>query len=94
LNLSRDENTREAIASQSTLNALVHCAETVDTRQSTMREIAVQTLTNLANHPANGKCMAKKSRLIQSLLQFAATTNNDAMKKEVKLVLLKLAAEL
>ena len=94
LDLSSDEKTREAVTSQATLNALVYSAETSDTRQSSIREIAVQTLVNLANHPANRKCMAKQSRLIQSLLQFAASTSSDSLKKEVKLVLLELAAEL
>jgi hypothetical protein len=94
LDLSSDEETKELVASQSTLNALVYSAEASDARQSSIREMAVQTLVNLANHPANRKGMAKQSRLIQSLLQFAATTSSDSLKKEVKLVLLKLAAEL
>jgi hypothetical protein len=62
--------------------------------KSGIREMAVQTLVNLACHPPNRKFMAKHSRLIQSLLQFAATTSADTLKKEVKLALLKLAAEL
>jgi hypothetical protein len=94
LDLSSDEKTRDVIASQSTLTALVHNAETRDARQSGIREMAVQTLVNLACHQPNRKFMAKHSRLIQSLLQFAATTSEDTLKKEVKLALLKLAEEL
>jgi hypothetical protein len=94
LDLSNDVNTRDAIVSQSTLNAMVHCAESRDDRQSRVRELAVQTMVNLANHPGNLQVMAKQARLIQSLLQFAATTSADTLKKEVKSVLLKLAAQL
>jgi len=94
LDLSADERSREAIATQTTLDALVHNAEDRIERHASVREAAVKTLLNLAVHPENRKSMAKQSRLIQSLLHFAANTTEDELKKKTKLVLLKLAAEL
>ncbi len=94
LNLSTDECTRDKITNHTTLTALVHNAEDKIERHSTLREAAVKTLMNLATLPTNRKIMAKQSRLIQALLQFAATTTEDELKKEVKLVLLKLTVEL
>lgn len=94
LDLSTDECSRAAIATQSTLDALVHNAEDRFERHSTLREAAVKTLLNLALLPDTRKMMAKQSRIIQSLLHFAATTTTDDLKKETKIVLLQLAAEM
>lgn len=94
LNLSTDEFSQGKIINQLTLTALVCNAEDKNDRHSNIRETAVRTLLNLSTPPSNRNIMAKQARLIQSLLQFASTTTDDELKKEVKLVLLKLTAEL
>lgn len=94
LDLSYDSETQSGITAQPILHSLVQNAENQDSRISSNRKIAVQTLVNLAKQPANRASMAKQSRLIQSLIQFAASTVEETLKREVKKVLLLLAAEL
>lgn len=94
LDLSADERSRNMIATQMILDALVHNAENRLGRHPNVREAAIKTLLNLALTPENRQTMARQSRLVQSLLHFAATTTTDDLKKETKLALLKLAAEL
>lgn len=60
-----------------------------------VREASVRTILNLAKTQSNWKTMAKQAALIQSLLRFAAaTTTSEDAKKQVKHVILQLAAEL
>ena len=60
-----------------------------------IRESSVRTILNLAKTQSNWKTMAKQTALIQSLLRFAAaTTTGEDAKKQVKAVILQLAAEL
>jgi hypothetical protein len=60
-----------------------------------IRESCVRTILNLAKTQSNWKTMAKQTALIQSLLRFAAaTTTGEDAKKQVKAVILQLAAEL
>lgn len=60
-----------------------------------IRESSVRTILNLAKTQLNWRTMAKQTALIQSLLRFAAaTTTGEDAKKQVKAVILQLAAEL
>jgi hypothetical protein len=92
--LSDDESNRVVIATPPTLEALVH--NTVDRSEghARIRECAVRTLLNLAVIQSNRKNMANHTSLLQALLHFAAGTQVDDLKKQVKKVILQLAAEL
>ncbi|VEU42595.1 unnamed protein product [Pseudo-nitzschia multistriata] len=77
-------------------NAVANVRASVDRIiTSRIRESSVRTILNLAKTPSNRQAMAKQTALIQSLLRFAAaSTTNDDLKKQVKTVILQLAAEL
>jgi hypothetical protein len=92
--LSDDSCSHETLTNQIVLTALVHNADIIVESHANIRELSVRALVNLAPFPTNTKTMAKHPRLIQSLIQFAATTTQDELKKEVKQVLLTLTAEL
>ena len=60
-----------------------------------IRESSVRIMLNLSMTPSNRKNMAQQTKLIQSLLRFAATaTTSEDVKKQVKTAILQLAAEL
>mmetsp|Transcript_5498 Transcript_5498/g.13786 ORF Transcript_5498/g.13786 Transcript_5498/m.13786 type:complete len:331 (-) Transcript_5498:23-1015(-) len=62
---------------------------------SRIRESSVRTILNLSRTQSNRKIMAQQTKLIQSLLQFAAAaTTSEDVKKQVKVAILSLAAEL
>ena len=94
LDLSGDESNRIVIATPPTLEALVRNSVDRTEGHARIRECSVKTLLNLAVIPANRKRMANHTSLIQSLLHFAAGTQAENLKKEVKAVILQLAAEL
>jgi hypothetical protein len=94
LDLSHDESNRTVIATPPTLEALVRNSVDRSEGHARIRECAVRTLLNLAVIPSNRKNMANHTSLLQSLLHFAAATQADDLKKEVKAVILQLAAEL
>lgn len=91
---SDDENIRVLIATPLTLEALVHNSTDKGTNYFTVRRYSVETLLKLAATPSNRKCMARHASLLQSLLHFAAATQVEDLKNEVKAVILHLAAEL
>ena len=94
LDLSDDESNRTVIATPLTLEALVKNIVNRSLGHARIREFAVRTLLNLAVVPSNRRKMAKHASLLQALLHFAAATQVDELKKEVKSVILNLAAEL
>mmetsp|Transcript_25658 Transcript_25658/g.56265 ORF Transcript_25658/g.56265 Transcript_25658/m.56265 type:complete len:643 (+) Transcript_25658:163-2091(+) len=79
-----------------TNNTVANARANVDTIVSTrIRESSVRTILNLAKTSSNRQNMANQIALIQSLLRFAAaTTTSDDLKKQVKAVILQLAAAL
>jgi hypothetical protein len=95
LYLSHDESNRTVIATPPTLEALVRNSVDRSEGHARIRECAARTLLNLAVIPStNRKNMANHTSLLQSLLHFAAAAQADDLKKEVKAVILQLAAEL
>ena len=79
-----------------TNNTVANARTNVDTIVSIrIRESSVRTILNLAKTSSNLQNMANQTALIQSLLRFAAaTTTSDDLKKQVKAVILQLAAAL
>jgi hypothetical protein len=94
LDLSTDESNRAVIATPPTLEALVRNSVDRSEGHARIRECAVRTLLNLAVTRSNWKRMANHTSLLQALLHFAAATQTEDLKKEVKAVILHLAAEL
>jgi hypothetical protein len=94
LDLSAEEANQKLIATPLIFETLVRnlIGRREDHRR--IREYAVRTLANLALHPCNRKRMSGHSSLLQSLLQFAAANPGNGLKREVKEMILQLAAEL
>ena len=95
LNLSEEEVNRFTIANTpAILQSLVRNSTDRREAHADTRDMAVRTLLNLALVQSNRQTMAKSTGLIHCLLQFASTAETAMKKKEVKDVILKLAAEL
>ena len=94
LNISNEESTREMIAIGIVFEALVRNSNSSQRENCQARECAVRALANLAQNPKNRRKMAKHSALLQVLLQFVSYTTDEELKKEVKNLILQLAAEL
>jgi hypothetical protein len=94
LDLSNDEVNITALATPAILESLVRNSTDRREGHTIIRDSAVRTLLNLAFAQSNRQIMAKQASLLQCLLQFASTTPTDELKKEVKAVILQLAAEL
>jgi hypothetical protein len=103
LDLSNEPANHVSLASPIILEALVHtlmdrretAPHEIDSTRSRIRMSIVRCILNLSKTPATWKSMAGQTSLIQSLLQFAASHSTEyELKKQVKDVILRLAAEL
>ena len=92
--LSCDETNRDLMASPPIFEALVRNSTRRQGESERTREFAVRSLSNLALNTRNRSNMAKHAALLQALLQFVSSTTNEMLKRDVKSLILKLAAEL
>ena len=85
--LSSASSVRGHLVTGSVLQALTHTAHD---RSETVRNHAMSTLLNLATLDSNRKVMVSHAGLLQSLVQYVATSTDNERKKTVKKTILKL----
>ena len=94
LDLTKEAPSRKRIATCSILEALVLNSKSRPDNQHPCHFFGIKALINLAAAHVNRKVMVNHRRLLQTLVQYAASTTDDDLKRDVKNTILALVVEL